>query len=103
MPRGRQLSLFKEYAAQLTEDERYVITRAVDILERYLRKPGAALCNPEQVANYLRLNFAGQEREQFVAIWLDSQHRVLASEVLSAGTISQTSVYPREVLKHAMA
>ena len=47
----------------------------------------------------LRLAIAGREHEVFVCLWLDAQHRVIASEELFRGTLTQTSVYPREVVK----
>ena len=46
--------------------------------------------------------FAGAERETFVVVFLDSQMRVIATEELFAGTLQQTSVYPREVVKRAL-
>jgi len=42
------------------------------------------------------------EREEFHACWLDAQNRLLAIEMLFIGTIHQTSVYPREVVKSAL-
>ena len=47
--------------------------------------------------------FAGREFESFVVLYLDSQNRMIAVEELFRGTISQTSVYPREVVKNALA
>ena len=46
--------------------------------------------------------FAGEEREIFVALFLDTQHRLIVAEKLFFGTLSQTSVYPREVVKRAL-
>ena len=50
----------------------------------------------------LRIHFAGREYESFVALFLDSQHRLIAVDELFRGTLTQTSVYPREVLKAAL-
>ena len=50
----------------------------------------------------LLCKLAGQEREQFLALFLDNRHRVIASEVLSEGTIDGASVYSREVVKAAL-
>jgi DNA repair protein RadC len=61
-----------------------------------------ALSSPRAVRDYLRLLLAGREQEVFVALLLDAQHRVIASEELFRGTLTQTSVYPREVVKCAL-
>ncbi|MGH8764144.1 MAG: RadC family protein [Burkholderiales bacterium] len=61
-----------------------------------------ALTSPGAVRDYLRLAIAGREHEVFVCLWLDAQHRVTASEELFRGTLTQTSVYPREVVKSAL-
>ena len=57
---------------------------------------------PDVVRDYLRLQFAGQEVESFVAIFLDAQHQVISVDELFTGTLTQTSVYPREVVKAAL-
>jgi len=61
-----------------------------------------ALTSPGAVRDYLRLALSGREHEVFVALMLDAQHRVLAIEELFRGTLTQTSVYPREVVKVAL-
>ncbi|MDH4285043.1 MAG: DNA repair protein RadC [Gallionellaceae bacterium] len=63
---------------------------------------GDALNSPTAVRNYLRLLLCGRGQEVFMAIFLDAQHRVIASEELFNGTLTQTSVYPREVVKRAL-
>jgi len=60
------------------------------------------LSSPGAVRDYLRLSLAGRDREVFVAIYLDAQNRVIAMEELFAGTLTQTSVFPREVVRHAL-
>jgi DNA repair protein RadC len=66
-------------------------------------KRGDALSSPQAVRDYLRLYFQKHQREAFVAIFLDIQHRVVAVEELFAGTLGQTSVHPREVVKRALS
>ena len=61
-----------------------------------------ALSSPRAVRDYLRLTLGAREHEVFVAIMLDAQHRVIVSEELFRGTLTQTSVYPREVVKSAL-
>lgn len=62
----------------------------------------SALTSPGAVRDYLRLLLAGKEHEAFVVVFLDAQHRVIEVEELFRGTLSQTSVYPREIVKVAL-
>jgi DNA repair protein RadC len=64
---------------------------------------GSVLTSPEAVRDYLRLSLAALPHETFVVLFLDSQHRLLAADPMFRGTLSQTSVYPREVVKAALA
>ena len=61
------------------------------------------LSTPAAVRDWLRLRLGPLEHECFVALWLDARHRLLSHEELSRGTLTQTSVYPREVVKRALA
>jgi len=65
-------------------------------------RSGNALNSPTAVRDYLRLTLAGLEHEVFAVVLLDAQNRVLACEKLFRGTLTQTSVYPREVVKCAL-
>ena len=60
------------------------------------------LTSPAAVRDYLRHRLAGLPHEVFVCIQLDAQHRVIAIEELFRGTLTQTSVYPREVVKASL-
>lgn len=64
---------------------------------------GPTLGAPEAVRDYLRLSLGTRPHEVFVALFLDAQHRILRTEELFRGTLTQTSVYPREVVKAALA
>lgn len=64
---------------------------------------GDVLSSPRAVRDYLKLLLAGRGQEVFMVLFLDTQHRVIAFEELFHGTLSQTSVYPREVVKRALA
>jgi len=79
------------------------ILRALAILERRLTQPGQVLNSPRAVSDYLRLMLADTPHEVFTCLFLDTQNRVLATEPLFRGTLAQTSVYPREVVKRALA
>ncbi len=62
-----------------------------------------ALSSPAAVRDFLRLTLARREHEVFLAVLLDAQNRVLVCEELFRGTLTQTSVYPREVVKCVLA
>lgn len=78
-----------------------VMEMAQRALTETLRQ-GTALEKPQQVRDFLRLRLRTQPREVFVGVFLDAQHRVLAVEDLFVGSLMQTSVYPREVVKSAL-
>ena len=61
-----------------------------------------SLASPAAVRGYLRLHMQDLGHECFYCVFLDAQNRVIAAEQLFRGTLTQTSVYPREVLKHAL-
>jgi len=58
--------------------------------------------NPETVRHYVRAHFQGYQREVFLCLFLDTRHRLIATEELFQGTIDGASVYPREVVKRAL-
>jgi len=58
--------------------------------------------SPEAVKNYLQLHLAHRPHEVFAALFLDAQNRLIAMEELFRGTLTQTSVYPREVVLKAL-
>ncbi len=62
-----------------------------------------SLTSPGAVRGYLRLRMQDLAHEAFYGVFLDAQNRVIAAEELFRGTLTQTSVYPREVVKHALA
>jgi DNA repair protein RadC len=66
-------------------------------------RTGCALTCPGSVRDYLKLIFANGEHEVFVCLWPDAQHRVVKTEEVFRGTLTQTSVYPREIVKNALA
>lgn len=87
-------------------DAKYAQVQAVlEMSRRALRETldrGAALSSPQAVRDYLRLKLQGKPHEVFVAVFLDAQNRVLAVEDLFRGTLTQTSVFPREIVKRAL-
>ena len=59
--------------------------------------------SPQAVRDYLQLQLGARPHEVFAVLFLDSQNRLLALEELFRGTLTQTSVYPREIVKFALA
>jgi len=60
------------------------------------------LTSPNAVRDFLKHRLAGLPHEVFIVLHLDAQHQVIAAEELFRGTLTQTSVYPREVVKACM-
>ncbi|MGH8707827.1 MAG: RadC family protein [Burkholderiales bacterium] len=78
----------------------------LELARRALReelRAGSALTAPGAVRDYLRLALGTRAHEVFVCLYLDAQHRVIGTEELFRGSLTQTSVYPREVVKSALA
>ena len=66
-------------------------------------RTGPALESPQAVLRYLQLHFAGLETESFIGLFLDVQNRLIACESMFQGTLTRTSVYPREIIRLAIA
>ena len=63
---------------------------------------GPVLDSPSTLREWLRLRCAGLEHEVFLGLFLDTHHRLLVTQELFRGTLTQTSVYPRELVKEAL-
>ena len=61
-----------------------------------------AFTSPAAVKDFLRLSIGSKDHEVFMVLFLDSQHTLIAAVEMFRGTLSQTSVYPREVVKEAL-
>lgn len=72
-----------------------------DLRERMRRGP--LMDSPQVIRDWLRLYCARLDREVFLVLYLDAQHQLIEAEELFRGTLTQTSVYPREVVKGALA
>jgi DNA repair protein RadC len=84
---------------------RHVLAAAHELLVRIASTAltGRSLLDrPEVMRDYLRIVFAGAEREAFVVVFLDAHLRVIAAEQMFAGTLTQTSVFPREIVRAAL-
>ena len=86
---------------------KYVQLQAVlEMSKRYLSEQierGDALQSAEHTKHYLTSMLRHRQREAFYVLFLDNQHRVIADEVMFEGTINAASVYPREMVKRALA
>jgi DNA repair protein RadC len=58
--------------------------------------------SPARVRDYLQLQLAQREHEVFAVLFLDAQHRLIRFDEMFRGTLAQTSVYPREVVRRAL-
>lgn len=65
-------------------------------------KAGPLLQSSGIVKQFLQLHFAGHQTESFVILFLDVQHRLIACEKMFEGTLTRTSVYPREIIRRAL-
>lgn len=63
---------------------------------------GCTLNSPQAVKEYLRILFSSKRHEAFVVLFLDVKNRLIATRELFRGTLTHTSVYPREVVKEAL-
>ena len=82
------------------------LVATLELAHRGLREQMQArtlLSSPEAVRDWLRLRLGALRHEVFIALWLDAQNRLIADDELFAGTLTQTSVFPREVVKQALA
>lgn len=82
---------------------RRAVERAVRVLEDSAVYRTEAMSSPGAVSLYLKLKLASLEHEEFHVIWLDAQNRLIAFDAMFSGTLTQASVYPREVVKAALA
>lgn len=84
------------------EKEQRAIDKALKIIEKKIIKREVSLTNPYLVEDYLRLQLEGKHDEHFGIVFLDNQHRVIESRIISVGTIDAAAIYPRTVLKHCL-
>ena len=79
-----------------------LVQQALDLLQCEVREANA-LASPDAVRDYLRLLLADRPHEVFAVVFLDAQHRVLDALEMFRGTLTQTTVYPREIVIEALA
>jgi DNA repair protein RadC len=100
--RSRPLTIRETGADDRAE---HILDAAKELLARALSEEmqeGEVLSSPDKVRDFLRLRLAERPHEVFMVLLMDVQHRLLADVELFRGTLTQTSVYPREVVKLAL-
>lgn len=96
-----------EYVVSNKQGDDGVIAKALEILHKRLTAQGVVqkmplMGSPKDISAFLMLKMATLEHETFSCSFLNAQHRLIAHEELFRGTLTQTSVYPREVVKVAL-
>jgi len=79
-----------------------IIAQALAIIAKRLKKTIGVFSSPDDVKAYCQLNLGTLEYEVFGVLFLDAQNRLIEYRAMFRGTLTQTSVYPREVAKEAM-
>jgi DNA repair protein RadC len=87
--------------ARYAQMQAFVEMTRRSLVETLVEQP--VFASPDVVRDYLKLAIGSKPHEVFMALFVDAQHRLLAAEELFRGTLAQTSVHPREVVKRALA
>ncbi len=87
----------------MTPNEQKIVARAIRILDKEIKSREVVFTEPQLVKNYLRLQLQESKRELFMILYLDSQHRLISSDVPFMGTIDAAAIYPRIVVQSALA
>ena len=88
--------------------EEYLLSRISDedlreaYSARFSMRVGEIFTGSQQVADHLQALLAGRTRETFVALFLNGRNALISSDIIFEGTLTQASVFPREILKVAL-
>lgn len=96
-----QYAVNREISAAASNEDA-IIAAALEILARRMRSSGVLMDSPEVVRDWIRLRVGGKPHEEFGCIWLNAAHEVIEAGEMFRGTLMQTGVYPREVVKEAL-
>lgn len=80
-----------------------IVKAAKAIVAQRVNKGDGFFTNPDKIRALLALHLANYEHEVFICIFLDNQNQVISMEEMFTGTIDSASIYPREVVKRALA
>jgi DNA repair protein RadC len=92
-----------EYIVNSRRDD--IVKQALELLQNEIQQ-GPLMTSPQEVRDYLIIqagSAADRNIERFGVLFLDSQHRFIEFETLFTGTLTQTHVYPRELVRKALA
>lgn len=92
-----------EFAGVYTVKQKRVLVEAAKIMEKVALYNRIKVSNPRDVRQWLTTKFATVEHEEFHMLWLNSQNELIKSEKIFTGTIDCASVFPREIVKKALA
>lgn len=96
-------AIARQREQEILRAEDAVIAQAVLLIEqRWQRATLPAMDSPQLVKDYLKLRLFNFQHEVFGVLFLNSQHQVIDFDIMFRGTLTQTSVYPREVVKAAL-
>lgn len=101
--RGRLAPLFVPEGVLSRKHQQLGCAR--ELVERWLKEElvsTVTFSSPKIATDYLCVLFAGQHVESFVTLFLNAQNRLIAVEEMFRGTLTQTAVYPREIVKRAL-
>lgn len=79
-----------------------IISKALSILAARIAVDGVVMSSPATVKEFLTVNLAELEHEVFAVLWLNTQNTLICYEELFRGTLTECSVFPREVAKIAL-
>ena len=96
-----QYAVQREINATVANEDA-IIAQALEILARRMRTSGVMMDSPQVVRDWLRLRVGGKPHEEFGCIWLNAQHNLIEAGEMFRGTLTQASVYPREVVNDAL-
>lgn len=88
--------------SELSAMEKTVVRQAQGILDGFLRSSDVQLDRPDTVRDFLRLRLEWQHREVFTVLYLTNQNRLIEVQDLFFGTLAQTEVHPREIVRQGL-
>jgi len=98
-------SLRPFFCEPMSDSQPVKCVAARELVKRWLCEELEArpiFASPSAVSEFLKIHFAGRQYESFVVLFLDAQNRLIEADEMFRGTLTQTSVYPREIVKAAL-
>ena len=99
--RSEDIPVYSIEATTQAEDQ--IIARGLTILAGRMRTDREVFASPATVRQYCQLRLGALDHEVFAVLFLDVQNRLIEYREMFRGTLTQTSVYPREVVKECLA